>query len=148
MKFKELPEGHYFIHAVRDTVYVQRLENPETAPRYVLELDTTKVVHDGRQYRKNGALLDDLEVEFKTYEDMRKERKSRGASYSHVTRRLRAKEPLKGKTLELALSLVGDGERGDELMNGIAKKLNAGQPLTDYELHIMVDMVLPHGRLG
>lgn len=30
MKFKELPEGYYFIHGINDTVYVERLEAPET----------------------------------------------------------------------------------------------------------------------
>ena len=86
--------------------------------------------------------------EIDEYERARRERKAKGASYGHVTRRLRQREPLTGKTLEIALSIVGDGKRGDKTMDDIASKIEAGQPLNDYELHIMVDMLLPHARLG
>ena len=50
--------------------------------------------------------------------------------------------------LGLALDLVGDGGSGDKLTDGIANKLIAGKPLDDYELHIMVDVLLLHARLG
>lgn len=86
--------------------------------------------------------------EMDDYEKKRQERKSKGASHSHVTRRLRNKEPLSGKSLKLALSIVGNGSTGDELRDAIAKKIIAGQPLEEYELHIMVDVLLPHTRLG
>ena len=153
MKFKELPEGYYYITGFRDAVCVQKLEAPETQPRYVLELDAIKVVHDGRQYRKNGRVLDEMTVEFKTFDEMKKERKARGASYGHVKRRIMANEPLKGKTPELALELVTPAgpvrdDENSKLMNSIAKKLNAGEPLGEYERHIMVDVVLLHARLG
>ena len=81
-------------------------------------------------------------------EEVQKERKSRGAKYSHVTRRLNANEPLTGKTLELALDLVGDGTGSDKYLNSIATKLKAGEPLSEYEHHIMVDVVLVHERLA
>ena len=150
MKFKELPEGHYFIRGITNTVFVEKLESPETSPKYITELETIKVVHDGRSYRKNGEILDEMEVEFKTYEEMRKERKARGASYGHVKRRLLKNEPLKGKTLELALDLV-DVNGDDDLSKmgrNIGTKLRKGQPLDEYELHVMVDVILVHARLG
>lgn len=75
--------------------------------------------------------------------------KAIGAKCGHVKRRLLLNEPLKGKVLEFALSLFDEnpsalGERGDR----IAKKLAAGQSLDDYELHLMVDVLLPHRRLA
>lgn len=64
----------------------------------------------------------------------------------HVKRRLNQNEPLEGKVLDFALSLIG--ETDDDFMNGIAEKLKAGDKLDEYELHIMVDVVLLHARLG
>lgn len=86
------------------------------------------------------------------YEERRKARKSSGASYGHAKRRLLRNEPLTGKTLELALALVPYSipAKGpsDELFNSISDKLNSGQPLDEYEMHIMVDVLLLHARLG
>jgi hypothetical protein len=69
----------------------------------------------------------------------------------HVKRRLLRDEPLTGKLLEFALSIVS-GENGtatgNDLLDGIAAKLKAGQQLNDYERHIMVDVLLLHIRLG
>jgi len=48
-----------------------------------------------------------MEAEHKTFDEVKKERKSRSARISHITRRLNANEPLKGKTLELALDILG-----------------------------------------
>lgn len=153
MKFQELPEGYYYITSSNQfTVYVQKLENPESMPSYVLELDTIKVVHDGRSYNNKGSLfpkkLDGMNVEHKTFDEVKKERKSRGAKISHITRRLNANERLTGKTLELALSLIGDGNSGDSFYDHIAKKLIDGQPLTEYEHHMMVDVRLVHTRVS
>jgi hypothetical protein len=55
--------------------------------------------------------------------------RSKSAKYGHVTRRLLRNERLTGKVLESALSVVGQGSTGD------------------YELHIMVDVLLLHKRL-
>lgn len=149
MKFRELPEGYYFIHAVTSRVSVERLENPENAPKYLTETyATTKVVRDGRQYHKNGEPLDNMEVEFKTHEEMQKERKARGARYGHIKRCLNKNKPLTGSMLEIALSLVGDGTQENELDMSIVNKLKAGQPLSEYELHIMTDVRLLHARLS
>lgn len=151
MKFKELPEGYYFIHRINNaTVYVERLENPEAQPTYIIELDSIKVVHDGRQYMKKKQILDDLEVEFKTYEDLRKERKSRGTSYGHITRRLLKNEPLKGRSLELALELVNvqGTDKNSQAIRKIGDKLKAGQRLDEYESHLMIDVLLVHARLS
>lgn len=69
----------------------------------------------------------------------RVERKKISTKCGHVKRRLRRNEPLTGKVLEFALS-VADRD--------IADKLKAGQPLSDYELHLMLDVYLLHKRLG
>lgn len=86
------------------------------------------------------------------YEERRKARKSRGANYGHVKRRLSRNEPLTGKTIELALDLVPYSvppkDQNDKLFNSISDKLNAGEPLNEYEHHIMVDVLLLHARLG
>lgn len=150
MKFKELPEGHYFIHKVTDAVYVEKLDTAKSWPQYIL-ITTIQVVHDGRQYLQRDKLLDNMNVEFTTHADMQKERKSYSARLSHITRRLVSKQPLKGKTLELALSLVtcddpNAGINTDPLFQGIARKLEAGEPLDDYETHLMVDVRLVHER--
>jgi hypothetical protein len=84
------------------------------------------------------------------YEEKRKERKSNGARYSHITRRLNNNEPLTGKTLELALELVnviGDDEQSKFIRN-IGTKLKTGQQLDEYEHHIMVDVLMLHARLS
>jgi hypothetical protein len=56
-----------------------------------------------------------------------------------------------GKLLEFALSYVGD-DRGtdsanDRLFAGIACSLKAGTPLSDYEYHVFVEVILLHVRL-
>lgn len=68
------------------------------------------------------------------------------AKCGHVKRRLNQNEPLEGRVLEFALSLIG--ETDDDLLSGIAEKLKAGDKLDEYELHIMVDVVLLHAGLG
>lgn len=79
------------------------------------------------------------------------ERKKFGARCGHIKRRLRKNEPLTGELLELALSIVGagDGEGpNDDVLRSMAKKLNAGEPLGDYEMHLMLDVFLLHARLA
>jgi hypothetical protein len=68
------------------------------------------------------------------------------AQCGHVKRRLRAGEPLKGKVLQFALSIIDQSSNPLEM--GIAKKLNAGEPLGEYEYHVFVEVVLLHVRLG
>jgi len=65
-----------------------------------------------------------------------------GAKCGHVKRRLSQNEPLEGKVLEFALSLIG--ETDDDFLKGIAEKLKAGDKLDEYEHHIMVDVILWH----
>lgn len=72
--------------------------------------------------------------------------KSLSAKLMAVKRRLNQGEPLEGKTLEFALSIVDGSD--DELLKGIASKLKAGEKLNEYEHHIMVDVLLLHVRLG
>jgi hypothetical protein len=69
------------------------------------------------------------------------ERKRLSARYGHDKRKLNQGEPLEGELLELAINAVG---RRTE----IAEKWKAGRPLSEYELHLMVDMYLVHARLS
>jgi hypothetical protein len=158
MKFKELPEGLYQITQVNqsaNTVFVMPFENPEGWPLSIVMPQPIEVVHDGRSYNDMGYFfpknLDQMDPEFKSFGEVKKERKSYSARLSHITRGLQAGEPLTGKTLELALSLVTcddpkAGINSDPTYLGIAKKLREGLPLSDYETHLMVDVRLVHER--
>lgn len=155
MKFRELPEGLYQITDVNNfnnMVFVQSFENPDNIPLSIIFPQPIEVVHDGRSYNDKGYFfpknLDTMDADYKTFDQVRKERKSRNASYGQVKRRLMENKPLTGKTLEIALDLAGDGNTGDKYLDPIAKKLMAGQPLTDYEIHIMVDVRLLHAQLA
>jgi hypothetical protein len=84
------------------------------------------------------------------YEEMEKERKSMGSRLGHIKRRLAKKEPLTGETLDLAMELVavhGDDEKSKFVRN-IGVKMGAGQPLDEYEYHILVDVLMLHTRLS
>lgn len=70
------------------------------------------------------------------------------ARYGHIKRRLKSEVPLTGKHLELALDVVGDGNSGHEMLDAISNKLQTGQKLNDYELHLMVDVYLLHAKLA
>ncbi|MGM5002922.1 hypothetical protein AB8A05_29635 [Tardiphaga sp. 538_B7_N1_4] len=59
---------------------------------------------------------------------------------SHVSRRLHKNERLTGNVLDLALSAVNDEKTSEKLRNG--------GPLTEYEKHLIVDVVLLHMRLA
>ena len=72
--------------------------------------------------------------------------KSISAMCGHVKRRLNQNEPLEGKVLEFALDIVG--ETDDDFLNGIAEKLKAGDKHSEYEHHIMVDVIHLHVRVG
>jgi hypothetical protein len=76
--------------------------------------------------------------------------KAISAQCGHVKRRLRRNEPLEGKVLEFALSVIegGKGSSNDDFLNGIANKLKAGEKLSEYEYHIFVEVLLLHVRLG
>lgn len=71
--------------------------------------------------------------------ERRAERKSFGMRCGHMKRRLRAKERLEGKMLEFALDIANDE---------IGEKLKAGEPLDDYEMHLMIDVWMLHIRLS
>lgn len=74
--------------------------------------------------------------------------KSMSARFGHIKRRIRREEALTGKYLELALDVVGDGSTGNELIDGISNKLQTGQKLDPYELHLMLDVFLLHAKLA
>lgn len=81
---------------------------------------------------------------------MEDEMRDISAKCGHVKRRLIRNERLTGKVLQFAFGVVEDGRcsLGNELADSLAKKLAAGETLTDYELHVMVDVLLLHKRLG
>ena len=77
--------------------------------------------------------------------EQKAERKSEGARYGHVKRRINSGTPLTGELLELALGVlpISDSNRkDDEFFRGMARKLEAGEPLDSYEHHLMVDVFL------
>jgi hypothetical protein len=70
--------------------------------------------------------------------------------YEQVKHSLSNHEPLTGKTLEFALEFVdahGEDEQSRFVKN-IGVKMKEGQPLNDYEYHILVDMLMLHTQLG
>lgn len=69
------------------------------------------------------------------------ERKRVGTRCGHVKRKLRLGERLEGDLLAFAVATAGGNVE-------IAEKLNAGERLSDYELHLMVDVYLLHAKLG
>lgn len=70
----------------------------------------------------------------------KKERKRFSTLCGHVARRLKNNERLTGNVLECALNAAMD--------ENAAEKLRKGEPLSDYEKHLIVDVVLLHMRLG
>ncbi len=79
-----------------------------------------------------------LEITERT-EEQKRAAKSFSARCGHVKRRLKLGEPLKGKTLELALEYAQDDE--------VKRKLEAGEELSEYEYHILVEVTMLHARL-
>lgn len=67
-------------------------------------------------------------------------RKSHSARCGHVKRVLAKGERLTGDLLTFVLDMDIDDE--------IARKLQAGERLNDYELHLMLDVYLLHQKLG
>jgi len=68
-------------------------------------------------------------------------RRSISTKCEQIKRCLRQNKRLTGKTLEFALTVVGEESE-------IGEKLKAGKTLTDYELHLVVDVWLLHRRLS
>lgn len=73
--------------------------------------------------------------------------RSVSAKCGHVKRQLMQGNPLIGELLEFALSGINENS-GNKLLDGICGKLRSGHPLTEYELHIFVDVILLHVRLS
>lgn len=69
-----------------------------------------------------------------------RERKSRSARCGHIKRRLVRDERLTGKLLTYALDVIPD--------DVIGAKLKAGEKLSDYEMHLVLDVYLLHERLS
>jgi len=71
------------------------------------------------------------------------------ARCGHVKRQLVQRKCLGGKVLEFAIVVIDESvsTSNDELLSGMKEKLRAGQPFDDYELHIMLDVLLRHRKL-
>ena len=68
------------------------------------------------------------------------DRKRLATLCGHVLRRLKNNERLTGNVLDLAVSAAFDEKTAEKLRNG--------DPLDDYEKHLIVDVGLLHMRLG
>lgn len=158
MKFKELPEGYYYVwRTLKDVVYVGGTNPEENQAIYEIDPWAIKVVRGKTSYRHFGREIGDHEAVFRPRDEVRKEerkeRKSYGAKLGIVTKHLVEKKPMTGKVLETALELVtcDDPEAGinkDPFFIGIAEKMKAGQPLDDYEFHMVVDVHMVHNKLS
>jgi hypothetical protein len=84
---------------------------------------------------------DDLSIGRERTPEEKKERKRFSTLCGHVTRRLMKDERLTGSALECALECAaGDAE--------VCEKLKKGEPLSDYQKHLMIDVWMVHMRLG
>jgi len=68
------------------------------------------------------------------------ERRRLSTLCGHVSRRLHRNERLTGNVLELAMSAAFEEET--------VERLRKGEPLNDYEKHLIVDVALVHMRLA
>lgn len=71
--------------------------------------------------------------------EQRIERKAHSARCGHVKRLLSRGERLTGDLLTFVLAMGVDDD--------IARKLQAGEKLSDYERHLMLDVYLLHARM-
>ncbi|HFE6147623.1 TPA: hypothetical protein ACF9U4_001661 [Legionella pneumophila] len=72
------------------------------------------------------------------------------SNFANIKQCLVNKERLTGKELEIALDLVdvlGDDEQSRFVRN-IGTKMKAGEPLDEYEYHILVDVLMLHQQLS
>lgn len=69
------------------------------------------------------------------------------AQCGHIKRKLSRNQPLSGELLELALRIT-EGERMTDFDTELSRKLKAGEPLSEYEYHIFMDVRMLHFRLG
>ena len=82
----------------------------------------------------------------------RKEGRSEGALFSNLERRLENKEPLTGKTLELAIKIVTpdplcEDKEFNETCCVILEKFKNGEPLEHKELTLFLDILVVHHQL-
>jgi len=75
------------------------------------------------------------------------------ATLSSISKKLSRGESLKDDELDHALSLVYDNANSEnketaDFYSGIYNKLIAGEKLGEYELHMVVDVLILHKRLG
>lgn len=78
-------------------------------------------------------------------------RKSHSARCGHVKRRILAGERLTGKTLEFALEVLESKayySSDPSFLQKITEKLKKGDTLDEYEVHILVDVILVHIKIA
>jgi hypothetical protein len=75
-----------------------------------------------------------------------------GRKCGWVKRKLRAGQPLTGELIESALELVPapgrEGDKDSDTWASMARKLNSGESLSDYEQHLLLDVFMLHARLA
>ncbi|HAT9038833.1 TPA: hypothetical protein JBA84_03455 [Legionella pneumophila subsp. pneumophila] len=72
------------------------------------------------------------------------------SNFTNIKQCLANNERLTGKELEIALDLVdvlGDDEQS-RFVRDIGTKMKAGDPLDEYEYHILVDVLMLHQQLS
>ncbi len=75
--------------------------------------------------------------------------KSISTKCGSIKRYLNKNKQLTGELLLFAIDLIESSNfSDDELLKTISSKLSTGKGLDDYEYHIMVDVLLPHKKLG
>lgn len=88
--------------------------------------------------------MDDHSIEWE------KERKGHSARCGHVRRCILSGTPMSKKVRDFALAVIEssrDGFSDMAFLDGIARKLEQQAQLSEYEKHIMVDVLLLNSRL-
>ncbi len=78
------------------------------------------------------------------------DRKSHSARCGHVRHCILSGASMSKKVLDFALAVIESSRNGFSdmaFLDGIARKLEQQAPLSEYERHIMVDVLLLHSRL-
>lgn len=78
------------------------------------------------------------------------DRKSHSARCGHVRRCILSGTPMSKKVLNFALGVIESSRTGfsdEAFLDELIKKLEQQTPLSEYEQHILVDVLLLHSRL-
>ena len=68
------------------------------------------------------------------------------AKCGHLTRKIMAGKDLSGSSLDLAIDIICSSS--SEWAHELGRKLVRHEKLTDYEKHLMLEVLLLHAKLG